>query len=467
MGEPLAPSDRVMANLGDPLGSFLSWLGSSQLLRLLLLGLLVLAMLIPIAHVAEVIRERAGRRDEAIAEVTSKWGLAQSVTGPVLVVPYTHRWMETSGDGKKLERRELRRAHFLADALELRGRVRASERARGIFAVPVYRLALDVSGEFAPLDLSGFDVRPEDVHWDRAELALGISDVRAIQATPKLSWNGAETPFLPGAGALRLVERGIHAPIDSPPADRARRFAFALELQGSEALWFTPFARDTRVELSADWPGPSFQGAWLPAERSVTDAGFAATWRIPHLARGYPQSWTDLELASAAVDASRFGVRLVTPVDAHRMAERSIKYAGLFVLLTFAALWLFEVLAGVRVHPIQYLLVGGAICLFFLLELSLAEHLGFAAAYGAASLAVVATVTGYAWSVLGRARRAGAIGAIVAALYGYLYVLLTKEDHALVVGSLGLFATLALVMYLTRRIDWYVAIAPPARETPR
>jgi inner membrane protein len=456
-----------MANLPDPLGGFLSWLGSSQLLRLLLLGILVLLLLIPIARISDVIRERAGRRDEAIAEVTSKWGLAQSVTGPVLIVPYTRRWMETSAEGKKLERSELRRAHFLADALELRGRVEASERARGIFAVPVYRLALDVSGEFGPLDFSDFDVRPQDVHWDRAELALGISDVRAIQTTPVLTWNGAEAPFLPGVGTLRLVDRGIHAPIDAPPADAARRFSFALELQGSEALWFTPFARDTRVELSSDWPSPSFQGAWLPGERAVTDAGFTSTWRIPYLGRGYPQAWTDQELASAAVDASRFGVRLVTPVDAHRMAERSIKYAGLFVLLTFAALWLIEVLSGLRVHPIQYLLVGGAICLFFLLELSLAEHLGFATAYGIATLAVVATITGYAWSVLGRARRAGAIGAIVAALYGYLYVLLTKEDHALVVGSIGLFATLALVMYLTRRVDWYAAIAPPAPETPR
>jgi inner membrane protein len=428
-------------------------------LRLLLLGFLVLLLLIPIGRISGVIDEREATRDAAVDEVTGKWGRDQSLTGPVLIIPYTHRWTDKS--------KETRRAYFLPDSLHVAGQIDAEERSRGIFSVPVYKLALELRGAFAPPDWSALGISETDVAWDGAEIAIGISDVRAIQETPELTWGGEKRAFLPGPGALPLSGNGIHVDVSiSPGGAAAIPFAFPLRLNGSGGVWLAPTARDTEVTLASSWPSPSFQGNWLPTERDVGKAGFTSTWRIPYLGRNYPQVWTHLNVPTEAVEASSFGVRLVPAVDAHRMSERSIKYAGLFVLLTFAAIWLIEVLAGLRVHPIQYLMIGGAICLFFLLELSLAEHIGFGLSYLLAAFAVVSVVGGYALAVLRSAARASVIAAIVAALYGYLYVLLTQEDYALLVGAIGLFATLGAVMYLTRRVDWYEATREPAQRAP-
>ena len=442
--------------------SILARLRSSQFLRLILLGFLVLLLLIPLSQISDVIDERASRRDEAVLEVTEKWGGEQQLTGPVLVVPYTHRWSETNSKGIEIPHSEIRRAYFLPERLDVTGKIDAEERARGIFSVQVYALDLAVRGAFGRPDFAALGVRDEDADWSKAELAVGISDVRAIQSTPSLQWAGEERPFLPGAAACALTENGIHVGVPLGPTGREIEFSFPLRLHGSEGVWFVPFARDTTVSVDSSWPSPSFQGSWLPAKREVSASGFSAGWSIPYLGRNYAQAWSGESAPTKAIEASRFGVRLVAPVDPHRMAQRSVKYGGLFILLTFAAIWMVEVLAQLRVHPIQYLLLGGALGLFFLLELSLAEHLGFALAYLAASLAVVGVVGAYAWAVLARPRRALAVAGMVAALYGYLYVLLTAEDFALLFGSVGLFAILSTFMWLTRRVDWYQATAPAA-----
>ncbi len=206
---------------------------------------------------------------------------------------------------------------------------------------------------------------------------------------------------------------------------------------------------------TSNFPHPSFQGNWLPAERVVSAEGFEAQWKIPFLGRSFPQAWIDSANLRDSIERSTFGVDFVNPVDHYRMAERSVKYAGLFILLTFAALWLFEVRAGVRVHPIQFLMLGAALCLFYLLELSLSEHLAFPLAFAIASLAIVGMVMAYGVVVLRGLKRALAIGSGVALLYVYLYVLLVNEDYALLFGSIGLFVILALIMYATRRVDWY------------
>ncbi len=228
-----------------------------------------------------------------------------------------------------------------------------------------------------------------------------------------------------------------------------------LSLNGSAGIFFAPFGRETTVKLSSAWPDPSFQGAWLPGERSVNPEGFSAEWKIPFLGRSYSQSWDSTLDPASAIQSSLFGVRLISPVDQYRMAERSAKYAALFLLLTFGSLWLFEVLAKIRIHSLQYLLVGAAMCLFYLLELSLSEHIGFLAAYLLAVLSVLALVFGYCAAVLGGVARAAIITGVLAALYAYLYILLMNQDYALLAGSLGLLVILAVVMYLTRKVDWY------------
>ncbi|HTO53843.1 MAG TPA: cell envelope integrity protein CreD [Myxococcota bacterium] len=453
-----------MASWTDPGRNLLERLERSRFARMFMLGGLTLLLLIPEGRISGVIDERAQRRDEASREVTSKWGGEQQLTGPVLVVPYTHHWSETNAKGVESAHSETRRAYFLPETLKVVARVEGEDRSRGIFAVTVYGVDLELSGSFSPPDFASLGVETRDVDWSKASLAMAVSDVRAIQSTPTLNWDGEDHPFLPGTEADGLGASGVHVSVPLTQSKAATPFAFPLSLHGSDSLWFAPFARDTEIELASSWPSPSFQGSWLPSTRIVSEGGFGARWNIPYLGRNYAQAWKEEAAPKASIEASRFGVRLVSPVDAQRMAQRSIKYASLFMLLTFASIWLVEVLAARRVHPIQYLLIGGALCLFFLLELALGEHLPFAVAYALASSAVVAAVGGYAGSVLGSARRGLSIAGVVASLYGYLYTLLMAEDYALLFGSIGLFAVLALFMWLTRRVDWYTAAAIPNRS---
>jgi inner membrane protein len=429
---------------------------NSQLLRLFILTFLALLLQIPVSMINGLVRERQQRNDAAVTEVSSKWGEAQSITGPALVVPYAHRWTDDAG-GRSITRTEMRNAIVLPEKLTIHGTLKSEVRRRGIFSVPVYRIGMQVEGEFARPRLDELGVAPGDVDWSRAHLAVGVSDARAIQEATTLIWNGRPIDFLPGTGGFVEGGTGIHAPVAIADTTQRVRFAFPLALNGSLRVDVVPFARTTTFDLAGDYPHPSFQGKWLPTERTVGEHAFTARWSIPFLGRGYPQTWSSEASMAETIAISRFGVELVNPVDQYRMATRSVKYAFLFILLTFATLWLIEVLAGVRVHPIQYLMLGGALCLFYLLELALSEHLGFPVAYALASVAVIGMVGGYSLAILRRARRAAIVALGVALLYGYLYLLLKNEDYALLIGSVGLFVILAAIMFVTRRVDWYAA----------
>jgi inner membrane protein len=432
-----------------------SRLRNSQTLRLVTVGILVLLLQIPVAMIGGLVSERKDRGEEAAAEVSAKWGSRQLLAGPMVVVPYLHRWTETGRNGQSVERTGYRHASFLPDGLQIRANATSEIRKRGIFAVPVYRLELAVAGRFSPPDLSQLALDPAAMAWDRAQLVVGIADTRAIQQATAVTWNGRAIPFGPGTAGQQVVIDGIQAPVGAGFETGPVEFAFPLVVNGSRSIRFTPFGKATSVALTSNFPHPNFQGNWLPTERTVTEEGFKATWQIPFLGRSFPQAWSEPGNVRETIEASTFGVEFANPVDHYRMAERSVKYASLFILLTFAALWLFEVRAGVRVHPIQFLMLGAALCLFYLLELSLSEHLGFPLAFAIASLAVVGMAVGYGIVVLKGVNRALAAGAGVALLYVYLYVLLVNEDYALLFGSVGLFVILALVMFATRRVDWY------------
>jgi inner membrane protein len=459
----------------DPVRRVTDTLRQSQTLRLFIVGFLVLVLLIPVVMIAGLIQERQARREEAVAEVSASWGHPQAITGPALVVPYLERLTEVGADDRTTTRLVERNAVFLPERLEVRGRIETETLKRGIFSIPVYRLNAELTGEFARPSFDGLGADVASVDWERARLAVGISDARAIQDETAVTWNGERVLFLPGTAGLDDLGPGIHAPVPAPTDVDRFAFSFPLALNGSGGVQLAPFGQNTVVELASDFPSPSFRGTWLPTERSVTDAGFTARWSIPFLGRNYPQAWTasrgiqgDVAVPMAAargiqvgmagaIAASHFGVELVSPVDHYSMAQRSVKYAAMFILLTFAAIWLLEVLGGVRVHPIQYLLLGAALCVFYLLELSLSEHLGFTPAYVIACVAIVGMIGAYSRSVLGRGRRATMVGAGVAALYGYLYVLLRNEDYALLIGSIGLFLILGGIMYATRRVNWFGA----------
>lgn len=445
---------------------------SSVLSKVFLAGAMALVLLAPLRMIQSVIDDRSQRRESAIAEVSEKWGRSQALIGPILTVPYRVLFREK--DGEVRTRKE--RAQFLPETLVLAGVVQPEVRRRGIFDVVLYGLELSMSGTFSP-DLETLGVPAADVLWDEAFVTFGISDTRGIKEQLRLSWDGAELPMKPSAGGAAVVDAGIHAPL--PPLLSSRsphRFALTLRLQGSESLTFAPLGVETRVDLRSPWSHPSFAGAFLPESRDVSPRGFTARWRVSHFGRNTPQHWRseglDLAALKSALASSSFGVLFFQPADHYQQATRSVKYAVLFVGLTFGAFFLFEVLAGLRLHPLHYLLVGFALALFYLLLVSLSEQIGFGAAYAAAAAATVALVSAYSARILARSRRALVIGGLLAALYGYLYVLLRVEDFALLLGSLALFALLSLTMYVTRNVDWWSAGgfqprgAPPTGERP-
>lgn len=428
---------------------------NSQLIRVLLIGFLILLLQIPVAMIQTIISQREETRNKATEEVTAKWGREQSVVGPLIVVPYVEKWSETRKDGEPQVHTKLRYADFLPENLHIFGRIDSEVRYRGIFEVPVYRMSLAVTGRFSKPDFSEWGIDSENILWDRAYLSVRISDVRAITNQPVLTWNEHKLNFMPGSGESSEGIPGIQASLKARLDNERFDFSFPLEMNGSMGAFFVPFGQKTKVDLKSNWSEPSFQGNWLPSQRTVTNKGFQATWDIPFLGRNYPEKWRSGAGFEEAISLSRFGVNLISPVDHYRMAHRSVKYEILFLVLTFVTLWLFEILIKIRIHSLQYLLVGAGMCLFYLLELSLAEHIGFVAAYIIASSAIVLLISTYCVAILKSNRRAVVVGTVITLLYGYLYILLRNQDYALLVGSIGLFLVLATIMYLTRKIDWY------------
>jgi inner membrane protein len=444
--EPMAPPETTP--------SLLELVRGSQMLRLMAIGALVLLLQLPIAMIRGVIEERAWRRGAAVTDVQEKWGGEQRVAGPRLVIPVTrtiHSAASTAWNAPpRIEKRAL---YVLPDRLEAESRLDSETLHRGIFQVPVYQLGLTMEGTFSAPDLADLLGADDELHWERAALVIEISEARAIQRAAALQWGDESLEFLPGGADAQTAGPAIHVLLGERAKEGAA-FNFALDLNGSEAFYVAAAGKDTLLRASSNWPDPSFQGAWLPNQREIGPDGFTAEWRVPNLGRNLAQIGLEDGSASVAMAESSFGLRLATPVDTYRMAERSAKYATLFLLLTFGTLWLFEILAGARVHSVQYLLVGGAMCLFYLLETSLAEHIGFGVAYILASAGVIGLIAAYAAAVLGGTRRAGVLGGVLVALYGYLYVLLTNQDYALLAGSIGLFLALGAVMFLTRRVKW-------------
>jgi inner membrane protein len=415
---------------------------------------LVLFLQIPIVLIRGIIAERVETRGQALAEVTALWGGPQSIVGPRLVVPFRTRPDVERSVPDAESGGGIAYASFLPTTLSVQGDLTTEALSRGLFTVPVYRARLTLRGTFEPLESAALGVADEDMLWDRAVLAIEVTDPKSVGSQSTASWNGVISDFLPGTRTGAGERPGLHRPIPAPDGASAE-FEVTLEMKGSESIWFVPFSRNTDVSLVSNWSSPSFAGAWLPAERQLNSEGFSAEWHVPFLGRDYPQQWTSNDHPVDQISTSRFGVELISPVDHYRMSERSTKYASLFLLLTFGMLWLFDALVGIQVHPIQYLLIGGAMCLFYLLELSLSEHIGFIGAYVTAGMSVVGLVSTYTVAILRSVGRGTIVASVLGVLYAYLLALLSLEHYALLVGSIGLFFALAAVMYLTRWIDWY------------
>lgn len=425
--------------------------------KVLGIGVLALLMTIPLMQVNGLVQERQQLRETAITQIAQGWGGAQVLGGPVLVVPTMKQ--VSVGENQPYQLRAGSES-MLADSLKMDVAMAVQTRSYGIYSAPVFIATAKLVAQFRPQDLAQLR-RGSAASWQggKAELRLPIGDLRGLQEITELTINGQPARF--DSSAARLGPwPNVVVPIDLGAfADQPIKVEIGLKLAGTESLQLLPLARSTEVDVRAPWRDPSFVGAALPLEHRVDANGFSAHWHLLDLNRSYGQHWSDGDDGiKAALQASTFGVQLYQPVDVYQRNVRAGKYGLLFIAMTFVAFFLFEVLKRLRVHPVQYLLVGAALATFYVVLLALSEQIGFGRAYALAAAAVVLIVGGYAMAVL-QARRAGLLlGGVLGLIYAMLYGLIAAEQYALLIGALVLLVMVALMMYLTRRIDWYAYV---------
>lgn len=425
---------------------FNRWLSGSVTVRIFSITVLVLLLMIPNSMIRDIIRERQFTSNQAIAEVSSKWGYEQTVVGPVLSVPYLT--YSEDKDGKRTYTKHW--SHFLPDDLSIAADVKSNKRKRSIYEVVVYTSDMRVSGVFKKPDPERLNIPAEQFLVDEAIISMGIPDMRGIGEQVKLKFADTIAEFGPGVPTDQVFDKGISVRIPLPEVE-SYQFSIDLELRGSQSLSFVPLGRATKVELTSDWPHPSCNGAFLP-DHEITADGFAATWKVLDLNRNFPQAWKGRRMG---ITESSFGFELFMPNDHYQQSMRSAKYAILFISLTFMVFFFLETINKKRIHPIQYILVGLALSIFFVLLLSLSEFIGFNAAYGIGAIATTLLIVIYSSSILTSKKLTGFLLGLLTVMYGFIFTILQLEDTALLVGSIGLFIILAIIMIWSRKVDWY------------
>lgn len=425
---------------------------ASVTLKALVIGVIVLLLLIPLSMLQGVVSERAALREQAYSRVAEGWGGGVTMSGPMLIIPTEHTIRDK--DQTHIVRSDV---YLLPATLDIASKLNleAEPRRVGIYAVPVYLTDVRLRGRFEFEALKALMDRPDVTYrWDQTRLRLPLSHVGSLREVNTAKFADQTVKLGPGGAG---VYRGVDATVDLTPHVQGgvASFDFNVIVAGSRELSLLPLGSQTTVAIESNWPHPSFHGAFLPASREISPDGFTARWQVLELNRSYTQAWREGEASEAMLAESAFGVGLHQTVDVYQRGERAIKYAILFIALTFLTFFAWERVAGIRLHPLQYLLVGLALSMFYLLLIALSEHVAFALAYGVAAVALVLLVGVYIAGALKSRTRGLMAGTVMTAVYGLLYALVLSEDYALLLGAIVLFAALAGVMLVTRKVDWY------------
>jgi inner membrane protein len=444
--------------------------------KLAAIGFLVLLLLIPLKMIEGVIGARQMRQHEVEQTVAASSAGSQVLIGPVLAVPYIERCITRTVDEKMREKTTVteteKLALFMPETLEVDNVANIEEKYKGLYKTFVFENRGKWRATFkVPANL-GLDIDPKLITPGRAYLSMGMSDVRGILGRPNILWDGQPLTVAQGT-RLNAFPQGVHADIGKLDTRLEQRFSagIGLHLIGTSTLSFAPVGESVTVRMQSPWAHPNFTGRFLPRERKIGESGFSARWETTHFASNNNAILKQTALshsddtrvrAAPGIQCDTFGVTFMEPVNIYLQAERAVKYGILFVVLTFAGFFILETLKKLRIHPLQYGLVGLALAVFFLLVISLTEHISFALAYLAASTACIALLGYYLTHVLKSRLRGMTFAALFTLLYGVLYALLLSEDNALALGAILLFAALAAIMVLTRNVDWYhAAIADP------
>jgi inner membrane protein len=424
------------------------WGKGRLFLKSIIIFAMALALWLPTYLIMNVVKEREGRQKEAIADIGNKWAGKQTVTGPVLMIPYN----DTGKDDKGNPVITKRNAYFLPDKSEIRAIVYPEKRHRGIYQVAVYRSDITMNVKFNPLAWQQLNIPAETILWNEAVLVFALKDnVKGINEDMYVNWDNNNILFNPQPAGLTGLTDAFAAtiPLTFEGASKEHSLSIKFSLNGSEQLLFTMAGRENRLQMQSTWPNPSFTGVKVPDFRTIKDSGFVADWK--YMNRSLPQVWKN---TFYDLSASALGADLLITVDTYDKTERSVKYALLCIILTFAAFFLVETIYKRSMHLVQYGLAGLALVLFYTLLLSVSEYTGFNLAYLIAGIATIGLVTWYVGSIMQSSRLALFISFVLAVVYSYIFTIIQLQDYALLMGSIGLFIALGIIMYFSRKLQW-------------
>lgn len=433
---------------------------NSITIKIALIAFLALLMLIPITMIKSMIKEREGNKTAEQAELDQKWGGTQEVSGPILVLPYRNN----AGEGSKIQY-----LYSLPDEYMIDGKLNSEERTRGIQKILSYQSEMQISGTYKLPDYSKFAINDNDILWDEVCFVVGISNLQGIKNNLKFNLNGKVLEVFPELNEnirndLKTAGLTAKIPKENIIGQQTIKFNFDLTLNGANGIYFNPIGKHSDIKLISNWESVSFIGQFVPDEKELEKGGFSAQWSLFEYNRDYKQTWTG---KNHVLKNMQVGVDLLLPVNHYQKTMRAVKFALLFIVLTFLVFFIVEILSDKRIHPIQYLLVSLALILFYSLLLALSEHLSFILSYSIAALATIILITAYSKTVFKNWKQTFFMGGFLTALYVFLYIVLQQEDMALLLGSIGLFISLAIVMYVSRKIDWYKKDENIKKEVPK
>lgn len=414
-------------------------------LRIILVGCLIVLLLIPLWMIQFIISERQVYRNEAVREISKSWAAPQVIAGPILTVVTNLDHKDKSGTKTQSKKRSF----YLPENLSVEAKVVPEKRYRGIYSAIVYKTDLMIKGNF---DLKKLKEKINDPNFAESYLSFNIEDPKGIQEKVTIKWDEVIQSVNPGLIDNNVFKNGFHSEVLINKEKFVSSFQINLTLNGVDDLSFVPIGKNTEVNISSSWSNPSFVGKFLPAKREIGEDGFRASWSINHFNREFPQEW---ESQKYDVFKDKFGVKFVIPADEYQQTMRSSKYGLLIIILTFASFFLVEIFSGKAIHPIQYMLIGLALIIFYSMLLALSEYILFQYSYLIAGSLVIGLITLYTKSIYKNRGIVLSISSMLILFYGFVYILLQLQDYSLLLGNIALFLILAAIMFFTRKINWF------------
>ncbi len=417
----------------------------SVALRILIVGCLIVLLLIPLFMIQALITERQINRNVSIKVISKSWAGPQTIAGPILTTITTGE--KINKEGNKIEARK--RNFYLPEDLTIEAKVIPEKRYRGIYSAIVYKTDLKIRGSFSNQKMKEI---LSDPSLKESYLSFNINDPKGIQQDVFVKWNNISQTIIPGLKDKNIFTNGFHSNIIIDKDQPDSVFEINLTLSGVDEINFVPVGKNTVVKVSSTWNDPSFTGNFLPSQREISEKGFTATWNVNHFNRQFPQEWSQ---STYDIFKDKFGVKFYIPADEYQQTMRSSKYGLLLIIFTFVSFFLVEVFSGKAIHPIQYLLVGLALIIFYSMLLALSEYLLFQYSYLISGVLVISLISLYTKSVYKDRRIITSISTMLIVFYGFVYVLLQMEDYSLLLGNFALFLILAAIMFFTRKVNWF------------